>query len=175
MNDLDERDVRLVFYDESSDLVKNNQDSDLNDNKLTNLDSITVNRNLTSDNEVANKKYIDDELNKNTIVTFQATLQNYLKVTVGNNTYSLTKYERIQTTDTTIIQFPNVGGYLLQNWNIERNDKNNNGKVQNFIRSTKTNSPTGDSGATSPPPVGDSFMYIETGSNNHGSVVFVSW
>ena len=52
------RDVGLDFYDESNDLMKNNQDNDLIDNKLTNLDSITVNRNPTSDNELANKRYI---------------------------------------------------------------------------------------------------------------------
>ena len=37
-----------------------------------------------------NKKYIDDELDKNTIVRFNQTLQNYLKVSVGNDMYSLT-------------------------------------------------------------------------------------
>ena len=30
------------------------------------------------------KKYVDDELDKNTIVRFNQTLQNYLKVSVGN-------------------------------------------------------------------------------------------
>ena len=50
----------IDFYDESKDLVKNNQDIDLKDNKLTNLDSITANRNSTSDNEVSNKKYVGD-------------------------------------------------------------------------------------------------------------------
>ena len=49
------RDVGLDFYNESSDVVKNNQDN-LNDNKLTNLDSFTVNRTPTSDNEIASKK-----------------------------------------------------------------------------------------------------------------------
>ena len=44
---------------------------------------------------------------------------------------------------------PNSGGYLLQNWLTKCNDKNHH-------------SPTGDSGATSMPPIGDSFMYIET-------------
>ena len=34
------RDVGLDFYNESNDLVKNNQDNDLKDNKLINLDSI---------------------------------------------------------------------------------------------------------------------------------------
>ena len=71
-------------------------------------------------------------------------------------------------TDTTIFKYPNSGGYLLQNWNIICNDKNNNGKLQNFIKSTKTTSPTGESGAVSLPPIGDSFMYIETSGGNYG-------
>ena len=43
------------------------------------------------------------------------------------------------------------------------------------MKSTKTNSPTGYSGAESLPPIGNSFMYIETSSNNHGNNVFVSF
>ena len=43
------------------------------------------------------------------------------------------------------------------------------------MKSTKTNSPTGHSGATSLPPIGNSFMYIETSTNNHGNKVFVSF
>ena len=86
------RDLGIDFYRESSVIVKNNQDNDLNDKKLTNLDSITINRNPSSDNEVSNKKNIDDELDKNTIVTFSQTLQNYLKVCLGGNAiYNLTK------------------------------------------------------------------------------------
>ena len=69
----------------------------------------------------------------------------------------------------------NSGGYLLQNWVIECNDRNNSGKIQNFVKSTKTNSPTGDSGATSLTPIGTTFIYIETSSNNHGNKVFVSF
>ena len=67
------RDVGIGFYDKSSDLVKNNQENDFNDNKLTNIDSNTVNRDPTSDNEVSNKKYVDDELDKNTILRFNQT------------------------------------------------------------------------------------------------------
>ena len=44
------RDTGLSFYNEEVDLLKLNQDNDLNDKKLPNLDSITVNRNSTSDN-----------------------------------------------------------------------------------------------------------------------------
>ena len=39
----------------------------------------------------------------------------------------------------------------------------------------KTNSPSPDTGATSLPPIGNCFMYIEASSNNHGSNVFGSW
>ena len=121
------------------------------------------------------KKNNDDELNKNTILRFNQTLQNYLKVSIGNDPYNLTKYDKIQITDTTIIQFPNAGGYLLQNWFIKCNDINNNGKIQNFIRSTKTHSPSSVTGKTSLPPIGNSFMYIETSSGNHGNKVFCSF
>ena len=55
-------------------------------------------------------------------------------------------------------------------------NKLNGAKIGNFLKSTKTNSPTGESGSTSLPPIGNSFMYIETSSNNHGHErVFVSW
>ena len=49
------RDLELDFFDESNDMVKNNQDNDLHEKKLTFLDSITVNREPNSDNELANK------------------------------------------------------------------------------------------------------------------------
>ena len=61
-------------------------------------------------------------------------------------------------------------------WKFICNDKNNNSVTTNFIRATKTNSPTSYSGATSLPPIGTSFMFIETSSKNHGHErVFVSW
>ena len=84
-NERSRRDLGIDFYDESNDLVKNNQDNDFNDNKLTNLDSITVNSNPTSANEVSNKKYIDDKLDRNTVFRFNQTLQNYLKVFARND------------------------------------------------------------------------------------------
>ena len=46
----------------------------------------------------------------------------------------------------------------------------------NFIRATKANSPTSQSGATSLPPISDNSMYKETSSDNHGDErVIVSW
>ena len=133
-NERSRRDLVTDFYDELNDLVKNNQDNDPNDKKLTNLDSITVNRNPTSHNELSNEKYVDGEIDKNTIVRFDQFLQNYFKKSIENNRYNPSKYSKIQLTDTTIIQFSNVGGYLLQNWNIKCNDRNSIGRIQNFIR-----------------------------------------
>ena len=163
----DRRDLSSVF---------NDQDNEFDNNKLTNLDSITVNRDPNLDNELSNKKYVDNSKGEGTLLRFNQTLENYLKVSVGNDTYNLTKYNKIQITDTTEMRYPNIGSDLLQKWNIKCNNKNNVSKVGDFIKSTKTNSPTGYSGAESLPPIGNSFMYIETSSNNHGHErVFVSW
>ena len=106
------------------------------------------------------------------MLRFNQTLTNFLKVSVGNDTYNLTKYDRIQITDATIIKYPNTGGYLLQNWVNKCNDISIKGKTQIFIKSTKTTSPTGDSGATALTAIGSSFMYIETSSANHEKNVF---
>ena len=73
------------------------------------------------------------------------------------------------------MKVPNNGDSLLPKWRILCNDRSNNGIINNFIRSTKTNSPTGNSGAAVQPPIGDSFMFIETSSNNFGPNVFCSW
>ena len=64
---------------------------------------------------------------------------------------------------------------FYKSWLINCNDRNNKSKIQDFIKSTKTNSPTGFSAAASLPPIGDRFMYIETSSNHNGENVFVSW
>ena len=124
---------------------------------------------------IINEKNVDDSIGEGTLLRFHKTLTNYIKVSVGNDTYNLTKYEKTHIPDTTIIKYPNTGGYLLQNWVIKCNDKINNGKIQNFIRATNTLSSTGDSEATRLPLIGNSFMCIETSSNNHGSNVFCSF
>ena len=119
------------------------------------------------------KKYVDDEIDKNTIVRFNQTLTNYLKVSVGNDVYHLTKYNKYYLTDITRMIYPNSGLYLMPRWIIECRDRNGNGKINNFIKSTKTNSPTGNSGAEDLPPIGNSFMYIESSSNNNGNHTYV--
>ena len=160
--------------DETS-LVRNNKNNDFGNYKLTNINSITINNKPTEDDQVSNKKYIDDQLDKNTIVRFNQTLQNYLKISVGNDIYNLTKYNKIQIIDTTEHRYPNMGSDLLQKWKIKCNNKNNQSIASDFIKSTRTNSPTNDSRATTLSPIGTAFMYIETSSNNHGDYVYVTW
>ena len=180
----------LDNVDEAS-LLRLDPKSDIHFGKI---DSMFVNSPITSPRtiiELPTRSYVDSLLEGNersrrdlgldfydessTLVRFNQTLQNYLKVSVGNDTYNLTKYDKIQITDTTEIKFPNSGNALLQKWKIYCNNKNNQSRISDFIKSTKTNSPTGFSGATSLSPIGDAFMYVETSSNNHGSNVFLSW
>ena len=82
-NERSRRDVGLDYYDEPNHLVKNNQTIAFNNNFTTNVRSIKINDIPTNDNDVIRKKYIDDELDKKTILRFNQTLENYLKVSVG--------------------------------------------------------------------------------------------
>ena len=88
--------------------------------------------------------------------------------------YNLTKYNKFQLTVITVIKAGTGGLSLLPIWRIVCNHKNNSRKITSFIKSTKSKSPTGDSGSTSLPPIGSAFLYIETSSNNNGNNVFVS-
>ena len=169
----------IDFYNESSDLVKNNQDNNFNDNKLTNINSITINNNPIDANHVSNKKYIDEELDKNTIVRLNDDSNDrYLQVHINNTAYNLQIYNKTQIIDTTKLIFPNTGTDLLQDWKFIRNNRLDEGTPSDFLKSTKTNSPTSQAGATSLPPIGTCFMYIETSANNRNSNndnVFVSF
>ena len=136
-NEQSRRNLGFIFSNESNDLVESNQNKNFNEKKVVNLDSISVNIALFSDNEVTNKKFIDDSLGGVNILRFRPTLQNYPKVSLGNDTYNLTEYDKIQTPKTTIIKTSNSGGYLLRQWNIKSNDKFNNGKIQNFLNQQK--------------------------------------
>ena len=96
-------------------------------------------------------------------------------MSVGNDGYNLTTFDKIQIRDVTEIKSTNSGTDLLQKWKIINNNKNDGMKIGNFIKTTKTNSPTGKSGASPLAPIGNSFMYIKTSSNNIGENVFVSF
>ena len=93
--------------------VFNDQDNEFDKNKLPFLNSVSVNRYHSSDNELANKKCVDGSIGEKKVLRFNQALENYSKVSVGNDTYIRTKYDKIQITDKTIIEYPNTDGYLL--------------------------------------------------------------
>ena len=110
------------------------------------------------------------------MLRFNQTLENYLKVSDGKDTYNFTKFKKKkQIIDTTETKFPKIGSDLLQKRNIKCNNKTNDSKAGNFVKSTKTNSQVGYSGAESIPSVGNSFMFIETMSKNHGNNFFINF
>ena len=107
------RDLGLDFYNKSNDLRKNNQDKKFNDNSLTNTKSITISQKPTSDNQVAEKKYVDDSLGISNVSKFIQTLENYLKVFVVNDAFNLGKKDKKQITDITIIKADNTRSTVL--------------------------------------------------------------
>ena len=54
-------------------------------------------------------------------------------------------------------------------------DINGDSKPNKFLKSTKTNSPTPQTGATILPPTGNAFMFVETSSNTNGNHTYVIW
>ena len=81
----------LHFYDESSDLVKNNQDTNFNEYELLNTDSISNNRGHILDKELTTKKYVVDSMREITVLKFNQTLEHYIEISVGNDVYNLTE------------------------------------------------------------------------------------
>ena len=71
--------------------LSNDRDIESNNIELNYLDSVNVIRNPDSDNELATKKHIDNSVGEGTFVRFNQTLENYLKVSNGNDTYNPTK------------------------------------------------------------------------------------
>ena len=87
----------------------------------------------------------------------------------------MTKYNKIRLIDATDFRSGNAGDAAIQGWKIFCNDRNNNGKISNFIKTTRSCSPSSQSGPTSLPPIGKCFMYIDTSCVNRGNNVFLSW
>ena len=70
----------------------------------------------------------ENEIIKITILRFNQKLANHLKVSVESDVRNHTEYDKMKNTDTTIIEVPKIGGFLLQNWVWKCNDKNKNVK-----------------------------------------------
>ena len=138
---------------------------------------LQINNNPMDDNNVTNKKYVDDSIDESSIIRINDdSNERYLQARVNNVAYNLQIFNKAQMIHTTEIISPNKAGYLLQGWTILCNNVNGTGKLGDFVKSTQSSSPTGDSGCKFfKSTIGTAFMYIETSSNNHGSDVYCSW
>ena len=62
---------------------------------------------------ILEQKNDDECIDKKTVLNFNQTLENFLKVSVGNDVYNLTKYEKIQITVITKNKTGNGGQNVL--------------------------------------------------------------
>ena len=67
----------------------NDQNIEFAENRLTDIDSITVHKTHRLDKELVNKKYVDESLRDGTILKFSQILCNYNKVKVKEVFYIL--------------------------------------------------------------------------------------
>ena len=84
------------------------QDIEFNKNKVNCLDGIYFDREPTLPNELSIKKDIENESDKNAILRFKQTLQNYHKVSVGNDVYDITKKSKQKFIDTKVMSSTQV-------------------------------------------------------------------
>ena len=89
--------------------------------------------------------------------------------------YNLRIFNKEQIVDTTMLESPNPGGYIVQKWIEKCNDLKTAGRKKNFIKSMNCTFPTPKTGVNSLLAIGVPFMYIDTSGNNFGSDVVVSF
>ena len=147
--------------------------SEYDNNKLANLDRITIKRNSILNQKIVNENYVDGE--KTTTLRFNQVLEIFSKVNIGGIVYNPIEDNKQQIIDTTKNELPNPGGNLLQQWDIKGDDKINRGKKTKLSKSSLSSTPTESTGAPNIPPICNSFMFIETNSIIFGPNVFCSF
>ena len=101
------------------------------------MDSIIVNGNPSSDNALAKKNNLDDSLGGNNTLSFNQTLENCIRVSVGSDVYNLSKHDKNQIMVTTISKTGKIGTDILPYWKMVSNDENLGVKFRNFVDPTK--------------------------------------
>ena len=107
------------------------------------------------------KEHIHDTLGEGKFLRLNQTLEKCLKDSVGGTVYNLSKNNKRQFIDETIIEYTNSCGYLLQQLNKNCSKKTTGRKMQkssSYLR--------GKTGSTSLLQVGDEFLKIETSAIN---------
>ena len=79
------------------------------------------------------------------------------------------KDSRIQIIDIIEVRFRIIISNLLQKWYFKSDTKIIQSRLNDFIKSTKRSSPTPNTASSILPPIGNSFMYIQTSKKNNGA------
>ena len=116
--------------------------------------------------------HVDESVGGIILLRFNQAYENYFEVSIGKDSYSLTN-NKLSITDITEIFHPNIGSDLLQQRVVKCIDWNRSGKTQYFVNSTLTNCPTPNRGASSLPPIGDSFMYRKYSTLSNGQDAYL--
>ena len=98
-----------------------------------------------------------------------------MKISVLSDVFDLTKNVGNQIIDTPIIKTGKAGPFLLTLWKVEYNQGVVAGKSSNFIRATKSTSPTPISGSSTIPPIAISFICMGIIGENLGLNLFVNF
>ena len=130
-NERNRRDLGInlgIKYDESSDLVKNNQTNDLNDKIILNVGSIEINNESLNDNHCVNKKYVDDEFISTTDSTIVKNnnhndMNNYTRTNVNNIQINNTPTQDNQVTNKKYVDDNIDDNLVLLRLNDDSNEK----------------------------------------------------
>ena len=142
----------------------------MNDFNIENVRFMCINQEPQVDCHPLILSYFNKHLDESSILRLNDdSNESYLQVRQGKTAYNLQIYNKTQLIDTTEIIYPNTSHDLLYKWAIMCNNIHGEGKPQDFLKSTKTKSPTGDSGPESIAPIGTAFMFTESSSNNHNT------
>ena len=178
-NERTRRDVGLDFYDETNNLVKNNQNNDFNNNEFTNIKSIEINDTPTNDNHAVNKKYIDSKSREglkqdpNTIILSSSDIIPILVNTfVGEKSFPMATKEyvdkRVFNELQIITKFSNNNGEdLWTDWDLEISSGMNS--LTGFFKSSNSTTGSGGTGPDFLPQIGEYYAFIETSNPNNGS------
>ena len=158
---IDQKELLEILNDNT--ILRNDDELDINNNNIINVNKIVINdNNGYNDNDVINKKYID---NLNLIKFIEANVD-YIKVNVLNENYYLTRSKKQLLLSRTSYIYPNSGEDLLSDWTLDILDVNGVVNNHSFFKSSTLGTPSPGTGmAENTLPR----LFIETSHPNHSN------
>ena len=138
-NERSRRDLGIDFYDESSDLVKNNQTNDFNGNIILNVASIQINNDPSSVDHAVNKKYVDDGfLNKTDSSIVKNHQNNDFNIDNITNVRSV-QINDLPANDNDVVNKKYIDDEIDSNTIVRLNDDSNDNYLEVHVNNTPYN------------------------------------